>query len=257
MKIAIKKYIINIFLSWWRLPLLSIITSIISIFITLNNYRSIFWFAIWLETITIISLFLILIISIYYFLKYQIKKGLITFLLLIICIIINLIIYIIGGISLWAIGRDGFADDLKIPDNIQLTLPLAENDKTRLNSSSKHIFNNENEIYFDLRKSIQPGIYFYEIWMNFQKAGKIYLKAYEVSKNISLSSESLKKETLCKVKFSSDASELFFFSKEFFIFEGDWGKPYAARFEIWFISDSDINEIKIYEKNFKIEGWQR
>ena len=39
--------------------------------------------------------------------------------------------------------------------------------------------------------------------------------------------------------------------------EGDWGKYYAARFEVWFDPDSGAPERKLLEKNFKIEGWQR
>jgi hypothetical protein len=43
----------------------------------------------------------------------------------------------------------------------------------------------------------------------------------------------------------------------FTIYEGDWGKPYAARFEVWFFPDNGGKERKLIEKNFKIEGWQR
>ena len=41
------------------------------------------------------------------------------------------------------------------------------------------------------------------------------------------------------------------------ISEGDWDKPYAARFEVWFKPDSDETERKLAERVFKIEGWQR
>jgi hypothetical protein len=43
----------------------------------------------------------------------------------------------------------------------------------------------------------------------------------------------------------------------FTIYEGDWGKPYAARFEVWFEPTENGNERKLFEKNFIIEGWQR
>jgi hypothetical protein len=39
------------------------------------------------------------------------------------------------------------------------------------------------------------------------------------------------------------------------IYEGDWGKPYAARFEVWFKPDNGGNEQKLFQKNYKIEGW--
>jgi hypothetical protein len=41
------------------------------------------------------------------------------------------------------------------------------------------------------------------------------------------------------------------------IYEGDWGKPYAARFEVWFTPDAGGPERKLAERIFKIEGWQR
>lgn len=50
---------------------------------------------------------------------------------------------------------------------------------------------------------------------------------------------------------------MFFSEASFTIYEGDWDKPYAARFEVWFVPDSGKPERKLMEKVFKIEGWQR
>ena len=46
-------------------------------------------------------------------------------------------------------------------------------------------------------------------------------------------------------------------SSKTFDYEGDWGKPYAARLEVWFTPDSGGPDRKLMEKTFKIEGWQR
>jgi hypothetical protein len=64
---------------------------------------------------------------------------------------------------------------------------------------------------------------------------------------------------LCGTVFAvlSFLTELFFSNAFFTIYEGDWGKPYAARFEVWFIPDSGAPEWKLLERVFKIEGWQR
>ena len=43
----------------------------------------------------------------------------------------------------------------------------------------------------------------------------------------------------------------------FTIYEGDWEKPYGARFEVWFKADNENEEIKLFEKNYVIEGWMR
>ena len=59
------------------------------------------------------------------------------------------------------------------------------------------------------------------------------------------------------IGWSDEPEELFFSNTHFTIYEGDWGKPYAARFEVWFTSESGDSDRKLMEKVFKIEGWQR
>ncbi|MCL5036013.1 MAG: hypothetical protein M1269_02745 [Chloroflexi bacterium] len=115
----------------------------------------------------------------------------------------------------------------------------------------------QGEPSFELRKSYQPGIYNSEIWVNPGEAGMIYLKAFEVTKGAPLSEDRLKEASNEWVGWSSDPAELFFSNTHFTVYEGDWGKPYAARFEVWFVPDSGGAERKLMEKVFKIEGWQR
>lgn len=108
-----------------------------------------------------------------------------------------------------------------------------------------------------LRNSFQPGIYDSEIWVNPGEPGMIYLKAYEVTEETPLSVNELRKYANEWIGWSDDPSQLFFSNTHFTIYEGDWGEPYAARFEVWFVPDSGEPERKLMEKNFKIEGWQR
>ncbi len=134
-----------------------------------------------------------------------------------------------------------------------LVNPTFENIKQILPDSSIRC----GKLNFELHNSIQPGIYEYEIWVNPQESGMVYLKAYEITKNIPLSAESLKQSTNEWVGWSDNSQELFYSNSNFTIYEGDWGKPYAARFELWFVPDSGKPERILLEKNFKIEGWQR
>ena len=108
-----------------------------------------------------------------------------------------------------------------------------------------------------LRNSLQPGIYDSEIWVNPGEPGMIYLKAYEITREYQLSADRLKERSNEWVGWSNDTSQLFFSNTHFTIYEGDWGTPYAARFEVWFVPDSGEPERKLIEKVFKIEGWQR
>lgn len=109
----------------------------------------------------------------------------------------------------------------------------------------------------ELYNSFQPGIYDSVIWINPGEPGMIYLKAYEVTRNHRLSADRLKEYSNEWVGWSEDPKELFFSNTHFTIYEGDWGKPYAARFEVWFVPESKSPERKLIDKVFKIEGWQR
>lgn len=109
----------------------------------------------------------------------------------------------------------------------------------------------------NLSKSFQGGIYDSQIWVNPGEPGMLYLKAFEVTQGTPLSVKDLKESTSEWVGWSDDPSELFFANTNFTIYEGEWDKFYAARFEVWFVPDSGKPERKLLERNFKIEGWQR
>jgi hypothetical protein len=85
----------------------------------------------------------------------------------------------------------------------------------------------------------------------------IYLKAFEVTKGTALSAGRLRQYSNEWIGWSDDPDELFFSNTHVTIYEGDWGKPYAARFEIWFVPDSGGPDRKLLERVFRIEGWQR
>jgi len=110
---------------------------------------------------------------------------------------------------------------------------------------------------FELQNSFQPGIYDSEIWLNPGESGMVHLKAFEVTKETILSEYELKDYSNEWIGWSDNSEELFLSNTHFTIFEGDWGKPYAARFEVWFVPDSGEAERKLMEKVFRIEGWQR
>lgn len=109
----------------------------------------------------------------------------------------------------------------------------------------------------ELRNSFQPGLYDAYVWINPGEPGMVYLKAYEATQGTPLSANRLKESSNEWVGWSDNPEELFLSNTHFSIYEGDWGKPYAARFEVWFVPDSGAPERKLLEKVFKIEGWQR
>jgi hypothetical protein len=110
---------------------------------------------------------------------------------------------------------------------------------------------------FHLLDGMQPGIYGVSYSLNPGEAGSVYLKAYEITQGTPLSADRLKGSSETRMTWSTDPTERFGAKSGFTIYEGDWGKPYAARFEVWFQPDSGSPERKLAERNFKIEGWQR
>lgn len=149
--------------------------------------------------------------------------------------------------------NDGYADNLEIPNNITLEKPIGNDSITRPDS----IYTKEKKNFdFQLYKSFQPGLYEYDIWLNKIDNGIVYIKAYEITQNDLLSEEKLKERTSLRVNNETDSLKIFGTKNDFTIYEGDWGKPYAARFEIWYKPDMG-KEKKIAEKNYIIEGWSR
>lgn len=110
---------------------------------------------------------------------------------------------------------------------------------------------------FQLLEGSQPGIYGISYTLNPGESGVVYLKAIEVTQGTRLSEDRLRSASETRMTWSLDPAERFGAKAAFTIYEGDWGKPYAARFEVWFKPDTGRSERKLAERNYKIEGWQR
>jgi|SRR5690554_542750 len=149
-------------------------------------------------------------------------------------------------------GTDRWADNLIIPDDVPIEIPV-DFDVHRPDSISRYI----TEIDFLLYNSFQPGLYEYDFWIDKIESGTIYLKAFEITQEYALSKDRLPKNSSIKIHNKTDSIKKFGTTSHFTIYEGDWGKPYAARFEVWFKPDDNGKERKLFTKNYKIEGWMR
>lgn len=138
---------------------------------------------------------------------------------------------------------DFFADDLEIPTTIKFEKPKDEIDTLT--------FRKENT--FEIKNGSQPGIYEYYVWYKPKEKGKIYLKAFEISKNIPLSADQIKEKSTIEVS-PNDSLQLF--HKEFTIYEGDWGKFYGSKISLYFKPDHKPEQ-KVIEKKYVVEGWMR
>ncbi|PQJ09570.1 hypothetical protein CJD36_016655 [Flavipsychrobacter stenotrophus] len=150
---------------------------------------------------------------------------------------------------------DSFADKLTIPTNIKIEDPVSieYGDGHPDSITTRKITKTDLQLY----NAFQPGLFEYDVWISNIGDGTVYLKAYEVTENTPLSEYKLFNQTVIDVHNMADTFVRFGTSSTFTIYEGDWGKPYAARFEVWFIPANGGNERKLIEKNYKIEGWER
>ena len=106
---------------------------------------------------------------------------------------------------------------------------------------------------FKLINGMQGGIYRYLATVNPGEDGEVYLRAYEVTKGTRLSADCMKRRTLEKV--TGRGEKIVGIGREFTIYEGDWGKYYAARIEIWFVPTKGGKPRKLKEKLFRVQGW--
>jgi len=149
---------------------------------------------------------------------------------------------------------DTFADDLVLPENVELHYPIeTEFNGNALDSSVQEVADSTLELY----NSFQPGLYEYTFWLTTSKSGTVYLKAYEITQERALSEPRLREKSSMQIPFTNGKLIQFTSKSYFTIYEGEWGKPYAARFEVWFAPDDGTAESKLLEKNFVIEGWMR
>jgi hypothetical protein len=202
----------------------------------------------------VVGWIVLLISAIYHLTKRKWINGLLMIIILIAAIPAYVYYYVV---TIWT-GQslpDTFADDLKIPIGISIheltSIDFEGNQSDSMRNSLR------NTAGFEVYGSYQPGLFEYDFWTPRIDSGTIYLKAFEVTKNYRLSAERLSQTSAVIVYNGADSIVRFSSRGTMTIYEGDWGKPYAARFEVWFKANNDQQDRKLMEKIYKIEGWQR
>lgn len=143
-----------------------------------------------------------------------------------------------------------FAMEHSIPEGLAYYTPKAENADL-----AEDVDSLDETTYLQVRNSYQGGIYEYSFYYPKLPEGTIYLRCFEVTENLPLSRSRLRKAS-CQQISGTDHFACLVDGKQFTIYEGDWGKGYAARIEVWF-RDKKGNERKLLEKIYSVEGWMR
>jgi len=148
--------------------------------------------------------------------------------------------------------KDHFAENLTIPDNIEFKKPIEMDFQTGRPDS---LLNLESDtLQFHLYQSFQPGLYEYDVWINSELGGTVYLKAYEITQNHRLSEESITERSRISIKKTKGQYKRFGTDRYFTIYEGDFGEPYGSRIEVWYESEMGDEKL-ILQENYIIEGW--
>ena len=169
------------------------------------------------------------------------------------CIVCFIAFYIISFIYLIisSLQPDPFGKEHPIPEGMEYEIPLNENAPVEVivdGFSEKECL----QVWNDF----QGGLYQYSFYYPELPDGDVFLRCFEVTENIELSTSRLRKASTVKVidhtEFGMIADK-----QNFTIYEGDWGDYYAARIEVWYKNARTGKETKLLEKIYRVEGWMR
>jgi hypothetical protein len=225
----------------WYIPILVSVSICYVCFMTMNtNSKTILLLCMLIPLVSLLTSLALGIIKLFQ------KNFLDAIFQIIFTLMVSYIAYFIFSMSMMFYPYDFYANNLDLPQNVPLNNPLS----LELRDSVSKAPLKQNQ--FILYNSFQPGLYEYDLTLKSKETGKIYLRAIEITQEDTLS---LKLEEMEVIK--SDSLITYKTKDHFTIYEGDWGKPYGARLEVWFFPDNDSIERKLLEKNYIIEGWQR
>ncbi len=245
-----KKFLYNFFYYWWK-P--AIIAAIGFCIFAIGGFTHSRFFENVCSAIFVFTLILLLISFIFHLIIKEKEKALYTafsfFGILAALFFYGIILYFLDTFV-----GDKYADNLKIPENIIIFEPAQLDWKTSERPDSiLNIQRSKPDI--QVYQSFQPGLYEYDVWLRNIDSGTVHLKVYEVTQNDAISAAYLPETSSIDVYNPTDSLVRFGTEDNFTIYEGDFGKPYAARFEVWFSPYNGGDMKKLLTKNYKIEGW--
>lgn len=148
------------------------------------------------------------------------------------------------------VGHDSFGEKHPIPEGLAFHIPK------ETFSGNESIDSLDIQDYLQIWNGSQGGIYKYDFYYPSLPAGDIFLRCYEVTKNIPLSKERIMVSSTVSIESTKTFSQVVD-KKEFTIYEGDWGDYYAARIEVWHRDANTGEEKKLMDKVYRVEGWMR
>ena len=162
--------------------------------------------------------------------------------------------------------EDSFGKEHPIPDNVQCELPLVDestiyygiNDTVgELREAVTPVIDSlDTSTFLQIHYGMQPGIYEYDFYYPQLPDGHIYLKCFEVTTGVALSTERIAERSRVDVASHNTFGKIAN-RQEFTIYEGDWGDYYAVRVEVWHHEDHSVRDTRLLAKTYRMEGWMR
>lgn len=132
-------------------------------------------------------------------------------------------------------------------------LELAEEEFSKLTLPP---MNEGEKPHFRLYNGMQGGMYIMDILCNPGEPGTLYIRANEITTGTKLSEKRILNRAV-RIFGNEQPNELFPCKIDFTIYEGNWEQYYGAHIEVWFKPDSGGQDRKLFEDDYKVEGWMR
>lgn len=111
--------------------------------------------------------------------------------------------------------------------------------------------------HFQLYRSFRDGFYEYDVWLPKIDSGFTYLKGFLLNGD-TLRSQSMYRHSRARV-FNGDQSFRRFKSNRYIVlYEGGWGPPFPARFEVWYhFNNPERKDSLLLDKIYFVQGMGR
>ena len=148
-------------------------------------------------------------------------------------------------------GPDNFGKEHPIPTWLDYNLPLDGGEELPYPIDST-----AQDTWLQIWNDFQGGMYTYDFYYPALEEGVVFLRCYEATENIPLSSERISAASRVATPSTTSFSRVVE-KQRFTIYRGDWGDYYAARIEVWYKNAKTGEEQKLLDKIYRVEGWQR
>ncbi|MFD1096108.1 hypothetical protein [Salegentibacter chungangensis] len=142
-------------------------------------------------------------------------------------------------------------NNIEISENLNFEKPIQFLTNRQIDSLTKIKVNDEKIVVIG---DGYNGYDFY-MWHKPTEKGKLYIKAFELTKNIQLSELELNTRTESEISELGENYKLY--TGNSLIYEGTLAHYYPVRFELWFKPKNSGIEKKLTEKKYVIDGWDR